>query len=264
MNIFLHELKFAGKSVLIWSGSMTALSVLYILVFKGLGSDIASFAEFMKRLPEAVIAVFNIYLDSLSRLEGFYSFVFSFVVLCGAVQAMNLGTGILSKEVRDKTADFLMTKPVSRPQILTAKLLAALTAVVMTNILYMGLTFAAAALIVGHFDVKLLFLISLTMLFVQMIFLALGFIVSVAARKIRSVISVSLSAVFGLYILGSLGAVIGEEAARYISPFRYFETSYILANGAYEQSFVLVGFLIIAATVVGSYLIYLKKDIHAV
>jgi hypothetical protein len=58
MNIFLHELKFAGKSVLIWSGSMTALSVLYILVF-------------MKRLPEAVIAVFNIYLDSLSRLEGF-------------------------------------------------------------------------------------------------------------------------------------------------------------------------------------------------
>lgn len=38
-----------------------------------------------------------------------------------------LGSGIISKEERDKTAEFLLVKPVSRAHIMTAKLLAALT-----------------------------------------------------------------------------------------------------------------------------------------
>ena len=44
---------------------------------------------------------------------------------------MNLGIGIISKEVRDKTADFLLTKPVSRVTILVAKMMAAFTCIVL-------------------------------------------------------------------------------------------------------------------------------------
>jgi ABC-2 type transport system permease protein len=243
---------------------MIALSVMYIFVFKGLGNDIDEFVKFVNNMPEALKKFFNLYIESLPTLPGFYSFVFTFVVLCGAIQAMNLGTAILSKEVRDKTADFLMTKPVSRGMILTSKLLAALTSLVITNIIYLGLTVLAAAAVVGDFDMGLFLMISITLFFVQLVFMALGIIVSAIAGKIKSVISVSLSTVFGFYIIGTLGSVIGDEKARYISPFRYFDTAYILKNAAYEFSYVVVGIIFVVAAIVGSYVVYVKKDIHAV
>ncbi len=264
MNIFLHELKSYRKSIFIWACSMTLLSVLYILLFKGLGNDIEDFKAFLNNMPDVIKSVFNIYIDSISTLEGFYSFVFSFVVLCGAIQAMNIGTAIVSKEIRDKTADFLMTKPVSRSTILTSKLLAAFFTLTITNIIYLGLTILAAIAIVGDFNLKLFFMISVTLFFIQLIFMALGFIVSVVAGKIRSVISISLSTVFGFYILGSLGSFLGEERVRYMSPFRYFDTAYIIKNAAYEASFVVIGLIFVIAAIAGSYLVYTKKDVHAV
>jgi ABC-2 type transport system permease protein len=264
MNIFLHELKACRKSIIIWACSMTILAVLYIFLFKGLGSDIESFKAFLNNIPDVMKKVFNILIDSISTLEGFYSFVFSFVVLCGAIQAMNLGTAIVSKEIRDKTADFLMTKPVSRKTIMTSKLMAAFSALVITNMIYQVLTILVAVIVVNSFNLKIFFMISLTMFFVQLMFMALGILISVLAGKIKSVISVSLSTVFGFYILGSLGSFLGEERVRYLSPFRYFDSAYIIEHAAYETSFVVVGIVFIIAAIAGSYLIYMKKDVHAV
>jgi ABC-2 type transport system permease protein len=264
INIFKYELKACRSSILIWACSMALLAVLYIFLFKALGPDIESFKAFLNNLPEVIQKSFNILVGSISTLEGFYTVVFSFVVLCGAIQAMNLGTSIVSKEVREKTADFLMTKPVNRSTIMTSKLLAALTALTLTNIIYLGLTIAAALAVVNTFDLKKFILISLTMFFVQMMFLALGLMISVIAGNIKSVISVSLSTVFGFYIIGSLGSFLGEEKVRYFSPFRYFDPVYIIRHGAYETSFAVIGLVLVIAALGASYLVYLKKDIHAV
>jgi len=206
----------------------------------------------------------SIYVESLSTLEGFYSFVFVYIVLCGAIQAMNLGVSIVSKEVRDKTADFLLTKPVSRVEILTSKLLAALAALVMTNIIYLAITVPMTLTVKSAFSMKIFLMISATLFFVQLIFLALGVIVAVMARKIRSVISISLSTVFGFFIISMLGSVIGEKAIRYISPFKYFDLAYIVKHAAYETSFMIIELIFIIVAIAASYLVYVKKDIHAV
>jgi ABC-2 type transport system permease protein len=264
MNIFWHVLKAIRKSIIIWACAMTLLAVLYIFLFNELGDDIENFKAFLNNMPDVIKKGFNILIDSISTLEGFYSFVFSFVILCGSIQAMNLGASIVSKELRDKTADFLMTKPVSRISIMTSKLMAAFSALVITNIIYLGLTISAAVAVVNVFNLKVFFMISLTMFFVQLIFMALGIMISVIAGKIKSVISVSLNTVFGFYILGSLGSFVGEERIRYFSPFRYFDTAYIIKHAAYETSFVVTAIAFIIAAIVGSYLVYLKKDIHAV
>lgn len=264
MNIFLHELKAYRKSTIIWSLSMYVLAIMYILIFKGLGEDIEAFRVFISNMPEAAKKLLSVYEDMISTLEGFYSIVLPFVVLCGAIQAMNIGISIVSKEVRDKTADFLMTKPVSRERVLTFKILAAFSLLVVTNIIYLVLTVLSTSAIVADYNLKLFLILSLTLFFVQLIFMALGIIVSVMSGKIKSVISISLSTVFGLYIVGSLGSIIGEDKVRYISPFRYFDTAYILRNAEYEASYVIVGCIFVIAAIVGSYLVYKKKDIHAV
>lgn len=264
MNIFLHELKTYRKSILTWALSMAALAVMYIFIFSGLGDDIESFKSMLNSLPEVVKKLLSIYVESITTLEGFYSFVFVYVVLCGAIQAMNLGVSIVSKEIRDKTADFLMTKPVSRVNILTAKLLAGFAALVITNIIYLAITLLGTLTVKTDFSMKIFLMISVTLFFVQLMFLALGVVVSVLAGKIKSVISISLSTVFSFFIIGALGSIIGDKAARYLSPFKYFDLGYIAKNAAFETSYMVVGAIFVIAAIAVSYLVYVKKDIHAV
>jgi len=264
MNIFLHELKAYRKSLIIWSCSMAALACLYIIMFSGIQSDIENFKNLLKTMPESVRRLLGIYIDSISTLQGFYSFVFLYIVLCGAIQAMNLGLAIVSKEVRDKTADFLLTKPVSREKILTSKLIAALASLVITNLIYLAITVLITLTVKSEFSMKIFLMISVTLFFVQLIFMPLGVLVSVLAGKIKSVISISLSTVFGFFIISMLGSVIGDKAVRYISPFKYFDYEYILRNGAYEGKFIIIGVIFVIVSIAASYAIYTRKDIHAV
>ena len=60
--------------------------------------------------------------------------VFLFCQICLAIQASNYGFSLVSIEERELTADFLLAKPIGRGKILTAKLLAALAALTITNL----------------------------------------------------------------------------------------------------------------------------------
>ncbi|WP_075981361.1 ABC transporter permease subunit [Bacillus massilinigeriensis] len=265
MNIFIHELRANGKSTIIWSISLVALVVLFLSLYPAFANDTEEYTKILAGYPESIRNAFGINLENFFTILGFYCFPFSFITLFGAIQAMNLGTAIVSKESREKTADFLLTKPVTRSTVLTAKLLAATVSIVITNIIYLAGGLLMANLVkTMDFSYQLFIMISLTMFFIQLIFLALGIIISVLVRKIKSVLSVSLSTVFAFYFLGMLSDTSGEDAKRFITPFKYFDTSYIMKHSSYESSFVIVGAVIIILAIAGSYFVYTKKDIHAV
>ena len=178
---------------------------------------------------------------------------------------MNLGTSIVSKEVREKTADFLLTKPVTRTTILTAKLLAAFVSIVITNIVYFAAaSFMAFQVKTDDFSFKIFFLLSLTIFFIQLLFLSLRDYHFCYCPKIKSVLTVSLATVFVFYFVGMFSDTTGEEAKRYISPFKYFDTAYIIKHSSYEATFLIVGAVIIILAITASYFVYNKKDIHAV
>lgn len=265
MNIFMHELKAYRKSTIIWTISLIAVFALFMSMFPAFSKDADEFKKLLEGYPEALRKAIGLNLGNLFTILGFYCYALTFIVLCGAIQAMNLGTSIVSKEVREKTADFLLTKPVTRNQVLTAKLLAAFASLVITNVLYI----AAAALITNQvktadFSMNQFILLSLTMFFIQLMFLAIGIIVSVISHKIKSVLPVSLGTVFAFYFIGAISATTDDEAKRYFSPFKYFNNDYILIHSSYEASFMIVGAVIILLAVAASYFVYTKKDIHAV
>jgi ABC-2 type transport system permease protein len=243
---------------------MAALIIFFLSIYPSFSRDAAEFDKLIQGYPEAVRKAVGLGSDIFSFL-GFYSYVFLYIMLCGAIQGMNLGTSILSKEIRQKTADFLLTKPVARKEIMTAKLLAALVILVITNVIYV-IAAGAMAFIVNTrtFNIKIFIMISVTLFFIQLIFLSLGVVISVIVPKIRSVIAVSLGTVFGFFIINMFGSVIGDEALKYITPFKYFDTAYIIKNSAYEMPYMIIGAVFVAAAIGASYLIYSRRDIHAV
>jgi ABC-2 type transport system permease protein len=265
MNIFFHELRACRKSTIIWTISLIAVFALFMSMFPNFSKDADEFKKMLEGYPLALRKAIGLNLENLFTILGFYGYALTFIVLCGAIQAMNLGTSIISKEVREKTADFLLTKPVTRTQVITGKLAAAVTSLVITNMIYL-----AAAVIIANqvktddFSMKQFILLSLTMLFVQLMFLAIGIIVSVMIPKIKSVLTVSLCTVFAFYFIGAMAVTTGDDAKRYFSPFKYFDNDYILKHSSYEASFLITGAVIIILAVAASYYIYTKKDIHAV
>ncbi|MDP4154904.1 MAG: ABC transporter permease subunit [Bacillota bacterium] len=265
MNIFYHELKAYRKSTIIWTISLIAIVMLFMSFYPGFSKDTEAFKKVMENYPPAIRNALGINLGNLVSILGFYCFPLSFITLCGAIQAMNLGSSIVSKEIREKTADFLLTKPITRTTVLTAKMLAAFVSIVITNIFFIAAASITAFQVkTDDFSFKIFIMLSLTMFFVQLIFLALGFIVSVSVTKLKSVLSVSLAVVFAFYFLGMFSDTTGEKAKRYFSPFKYFDNTYIMKHASFEASFLVAAAIIVIAAVVASFMIYTKKDIHAV
>lgn len=259
-------MKSLRKSMIIWTISMLGLAALYLSIYPSMAKDAEDFKKLLEGYPAAIRAMLGINLDYIASLLGFYSMIFSFIILCGAIQAMNLGVSILSKESRERTADFLLVKPVSRTAIVSAKLGAALTTVVITNIIFILVSTIMANLVnTDEFNLKLFFMINLTMLFVQIMFVAIGLVVSVFFKKIKNVLPISLGFVFGFYLIGALLVTdSNDKVERLLSPFKYFDVTYIIQNGKYETLYLIIGAAVVVISVTASYIIYNNKDIHAV
>ncbi|MDF2802218.1 MAG: hypothetical protein K0S61_2121 [Anaerocolumna sp.] len=265
MNIYRYELKSLLKSTLIWSGSMIFLSFIYFSVYGSISEDIMDFKSLLEGYPESVRAMLGVSLDNIASILGFYSMILTFVVLCGGIQGMIYGTSILSKENREKTADFLLVKPVSRTAIVTSKICAALSMLIFTSIIYyVGVFIIANIVKTTDYSNKMFFMMNLTVLLIQVIFFAIGLFVSVLIPRLKSVLPISLGIVFGLYILGAVIAKDKEDVTRYISPFRYVNYSDLLNTGKYEIRYFITAIIIILVSIIASYFIYIKRDIHAV
>jgi ABC-2 type transport system permease protein len=265
MNMFLYEVKSLRKSTITWTFSILSLAALYLSMYQSIVKDAEDFKELLASYPASIRAVLGINLDYITSLLGFYAFIFTFIIICGAVQAMNLGLSILSKEARERTADFLLVKPVSRSSIVSAKLLAVFTSLVITNIIFLTVTALMANLTNSDFSLKLFIMINLTMFFVQIIFAAIGIVISVFFKKIKTVLPLSLGIVFGFYFIGAfLVTDSSDKVERIFSPFKYFDVFYIINNESYEALYMILGSAVVVVSIIASYIIYNRKDIHSV
>lgn len=265
MNMYRHELNVLRRPTALWTCAMILLASIYLSIYPGIAGDAADFKRLLSGYPAQIRAMLGISLDSIASLLGFYSMTFSFITLCGAIQAMNLGVSILSKETRERTADFLLVKHVSRRAVVSAKLLAACTALLATNLIYDAFVTVLANIVkTADYSAKLFFMINLTLLFTQLIFFALGLVISVAVPRFKSVLPISLGVVFGFFFIGALLASGENDIARFFSPFKYFSFSYIISHAAYETPYAATGLAVFAAAIAATYVLYVKKDIHAV
>jgi ABC-2 type transport system permease protein len=265
MNIYLHELRFYRKNTLLWIVSICAGTLFLFWMYPAFAGNAAAISEVLRNYPDAIQKAFGLSMDKISTVPGFFSFIVSFLMLCGAVQAITLGISVLTKETTGKTADFLLTKPLTRAHILTAKLFATFTCVAVTSAVFIGAAAAfAAAFSTAAFDYLPFLLMSLAFFFIQVIFLALGLLIGAVVPKIRAVLPVSLSTVFGFFILGMVAAAMDLHDLYYVSPFKYFDTVPILETSAYQVSFVATGAAVAALAVLAAFVVFTRRDVHAV
>lgn len=164
------------------------------------------------------------------------------------------------------TADFLLTRPVSRWEILTSKLLAVLTSLLVTDLVVWGSTFISVLLFNDGraYETTTLILLLISILPFQLFFLCVGLVVSLLVRRIRSVTPYSLGLGFGAYVLSAFSGVFGEAKLELITPFKHFDAAAIVQNQAFDTPLLLLNVAVTLISVVASYWLYKRRDIHAV
>ncbi|MCA9765516.1 MAG: ABC transporter permease subunit [Carnobacterium sp.] len=266
MNIFKQEFDMKKKSIIIWSISLMAFMIFYMAFFPTLTQDSASVDSVMNSFPEEMLQALGVREGlSLTSLKGFFSLTFTMMQLAIAIQSANYGFSILSEEERELTADFLMSKPVSRTKIYISKLLAALLSLLITSIFIGIATFIALRLFNAgeNYEISSVIKLILTLPIFQLLFLTVAMFISLLFKKIQSVLSLSMGLAIGLYVVESVREIVDNNILGYVTPFYYFEPGTILLDGTYDLKFIFIAIGIIIVSIASSYLLYNKRDIHS-
>lgn len=266
MNIFKHEFNMKKRSILIWSLSLISFIIFYMAFFPSMAGDSEVFDSIMKNFPDEMLHALGIRDGlSISSLIGYFSLTFSMIQLALAIQSSNYGFSILSEEERELTADFLMSKPVSRRKIYLSKLFATALSLLITAIFVGVGSFISLELFNGGETYKISNVLKLliTVPIFQLVFLSLGMLISLLFKKVRSVLSFSMGLSIGLYVINSVGSIVDSEILGFITPYYYFEPGIILKSGEYDIKLISISIGIIIISLVGSYLMYNKRDINS-
>ncbi|MDX1437599.1 MAG: ABC transporter permease, partial [Anaerolineales bacterium] len=176
------------------------------------------------------------------------------------------GFGLVSIEETELTADFLLTKPVSRTQVLNSKLLAVLTCLLITSAAVWASSFAAVSLFRGErtYDSGTLLMVLASTLVFQLFFLSVGLAISLLVRRVRSVVPYALGLGFGAYVLSAFSGVLGDVKLELITPFKHIDPAYIVQNQSYDTPLVVLNIAVTVIALAASYWLYTRRDIPAV
>ena len=261
MTLIKHELRCGKTSFFIWTSSIGFLLATCIFLFpemKGQMEGVNDMFASMGSFTEA----FGMDRLNFGTLTGFYAVECGNVLgLGGAFFASLCAVGILSKEEKEKTAEFLLTHPVSRKRIITEKLIAVLIQVTAMNIIIYALAVGSISAIGEEIPLKEISLLHLAYYLLQLELACICFGISAFLRK--GSVGVGLGAAVMMYFLNLIANIADvAEFLKYITPFGYCEGADIISKGSLDLTLIIIGTVIGIIGIIIAFLKYTKKDIH--
>ncbi len=193
---------------------------------------------------------------------GFYTVECDNILgLGGAFYASLCAVGILSKEEKNKTAEFLLTHPVSRKRIITEKLIATFIQITSMNIIIYTIAIGSIAIIGEAIPWREISLLHLAYYLLQTELAGICFAISAFLRKGSASVGLGIAAImYFLNLIANIADVV--DFLKYITPFGYCEGANIISNGSLDGIMITIGAVIGLGGIMIAYLKYTKKDIH--
>lgn len=270
MNIYLRELKANFKSFLLWCIGVIAIVAGGMAKYSGFSSSAQSISSIMDKAPRALLAIFGMNGLDMSTASGFYAVIFLYIFIVSTIYSAMLGAGIISKEERDKTSEFLFTKPVSRVRVITSKIIAALTYTILYNIvtIVVSLTMASKVAPESLTGVEAglgrdILMLGAGMLLVQMIYLFLGTGIASLIKKPGASSGSATGIMLVTYFISMvIDLTESLDFLKYLTPFKYFEPKQLINGGNPDPIFIIISTLLIALFLGATYFFFPKRDLY--
>ena len=261
MTLVKHELRQGKLSLLIWTGAIGFLLAVCVFLFPEIKGQMGDVSDVFASMG-SFTAAFGMDRLNFGSLIGFYAIECGNVLgLGGAFFAALCAVGILSKEEKERTAEFLLTHPVSRIRVITEKLMAVLIQIFAMDIVIFAVSVGSMAAIGEEIPWKEVSLMHLSFFLLQVELAGICFGISAFLRK--GSVGIGLGVAIMMYFL-NLVANMAEvaEFLKYITPFGYTEGADIVTNGCLDGTKVLLGMGYGAIGIAAAYWRYTKKDIQ--
>lgn len=263
MNIFLRELKANRRTLIIWCACMIVTVLGGMAKYTAYSSG-GTNNQVFNELPKSVKALLGMGNLDVTTIAGFFALLFLYLAIPIAIHAAILGSGILAKEERDKTAEFLIVKPVSRSAVVTAKLMAALVNVAVLNaVTLVSSIFMVKAYNKGRDLTGEVAVFFLSLFLIQLIFLSLGVLLAALMKNPKGAGSTAAGVVVGAYIISEITSVSDRlSALNVLSPFKYFSYDRIIAGNGLDPVIAALSVLLTGVSILSAYFFYRKRDLN--
>lgn len=260
MTIYIKELKQSFKSLCIWTASIAFMMLVCVLLFPEMKGEMDSVSSIFANMG-GFTAAFGMDKLSFGQLMGFYGIECGNVLgIGGGFFAALAGISVLANEEKERTAEFLLTHPISRVSIIAQKLLSVLTQVVVLNIVVVAVSLISAAVINESFEMKEFILLHVAYLIMQLEISCICFGISAFIR--RGSIGIGLGLALAFYFINLVCNMTEQaEFLRYITPYAYAEASNIISEGKLDTVLIVIGIIIAVIGAAVGFIKYTKKDI---
>lgn len=268
MNIYGFEMRRQARGLFWWVLILGGMLLVYLASFPSM-RDIA-IAKF-DALPKEMLLAFNIDPSlNLADFNQYFAMIYSYMMLGVAGYAAVLGANTLSQEESDGTIEYLNAQSVSRVKIVTSKLLATLSALVIVVAVLILVSFLGGTMFGSDsLDVpSVLKVIALTLPPV-LVYLVVGLLLSTLVPHAAKGTSIALALLFGTYVAGVMSALVEQLGfLKWISPMQYvlpgdvLNSSLGLGTKSFDFGGLALSFVIIVAALVATYVMYGRKDLH--
>lgn len=260
MTLCLHELKRKRWALAIWSAAVAFMLGICVLIYPDMSSQMGEIGDMFANMG-SFTAAFGMDQLNFGEFKGYFGIECGNVLgLGGALFAALMGACALSGEEADRTAEFLLTHPIGRTRAVGEKLLAVLIQITTLNVAVVGVTLAAMAAIGEAGAIADVWLLLLAYYILQLEIAAVCFAISAFLRTNGA--GVGLGLALSLYFLNIVSNLAKEaEPLKFITPFSFADSAYIIPNGKIEMKYLAVGLALTVAGVAVAFWQYNKKDI---
>lgn len=260
-TIFLKELKLTRKSLFIWSFFIALLSAFGMLEYPFIADNLDMMMPALASMPKIIQIMFGVYNVDFTTPLGYYLCMYFWCCLLTYTHAVYMGASIISKDQRDKTSEYIFTKPYRRDTVVVAKALVAVVNIFVIAAVT-GLVSILAMLPMnpdGYVLSRIIFSI-IGMFFTQLVFAALGLLFSAIFRTYKAAVRTAVFFLLLSYTIGVSIEYIGTvDYLNFLSPIRYFNAHSVVSTGL-NPVYILLSVAIVLLALYFTVRFYRKKE----
>ena len=262
LRITAFDLKTNRKLIIGWFIAIFATMFLYMILFPSV-KDMAQFK--MEAMPSGILELFGMEdLTVMGNYVGYFGMVYGIVLIAICFFSVTFSAGILGKEEKTRTIEFLYSLTVSRSEIYIAKLFTAFVADLLLIVAVAVATYGCGVISGGATFAPLdLFQILKITSFTVFFFMGLGLMIAGVSNQWGTPATGSM-VVIASYLLGYLGTLLNENAAwlKRLSPFEQFSPANALSLGNDIRITLGVYFALWLIFIVVGLVIYRRRDFN--
>lgn len=260
MHLTVFQVKINKKQIIGWSISIFAIMFLYMILFPSV-QDMAQIK--MEAMPEELMQFMGMEdFTEMSNYVSYFAMIYNMILIAISIFATVLGAGIITKEEKNKTIEFLYSLEVSRMELYISKFLTAYIGVICVI-----MSAAIATIICGMVNGGETFVLMDVITIVKgtgvipFVFMAIGFMIAGITSKVSGSSAGSVIVIIS-YVLGFLSTMVSEGLSwfKYLSPFEVLNPEVALEmTGEVLASMCGYGIAMVAFVAIGGWF-YRKRD----